>query len=66
MYLALCDVLDGDGHRFEELKRVVLTLARECMLYERIKNAIDSNCPYLRMWSLCLFRISESKTWIST
>ena len=42
LYLAFY-VLDGDGHRFEDLKRVVLTLERECMLYERIKNAIDSN-----------------------
>ena len=59
MYLALCDVLDGDGHRFEELKRLVLSLERECMLYERIKNAIDSNAKVALFEAVELVFISE-------
>ena len=39
-YISLCDVLDGDARRFEDLKRNVFTVQRECMLYERIKNAL--------------------------
>ena len=42
-YISLCEVLEGDARRFEDLKRNVLTVQRECMLYERIKNAIETN-----------------------
>ena len=60
VHISLCDVMDGDAHRLKDLKRNVLTVQREFMLYERIKNAIETN---LRMSSLCLFLNLESKTW---
>ena len=36
VYLALCDVMDGDSRRFDDLKRTVLTVQCDGMLYERI------------------------------
>ena len=33
VYVSLCDVMDGDACRFEDLKRNVLTVQRECMLF---------------------------------
>ena len=42
-YLVLCDVMDGDSCRFDDLKRYVLTAQCDGMLYERIKNVIGTN-----------------------
>ena len=58
-YLTLCDVMDGDARRFEDLKRNVLTVQRECMLYERIQNAIGSNVKLALFENVELVFISE-------
>ena len=58
-YISLCDVMDGDARRFEDLKRNVLTVQRECMLYERIKNAIELNVKLALFENVDLVFISE-------
>ena len=43
IYIAVCDVMEGNAERFEGLKRNILNVQRGDMLFERIKNAIDDN-----------------------
>ena len=59
VYVSLCDVMDGDACRFEDLKRNVLTVQREFMLYERIKNAIETNVKLALFENVELVFISE-------
>ena len=58
-YLALCDLMDGDAYRFDELKRNVLTVQRDGMLYEQIKNAIDTNVKLALFECVDIVFISE-------
>ena len=58
-YLALCDVMDGDSRRFDDLKRIVLTVQCDGMLYERIKNAIDTNVKLALFECVDIVFISE-------
>ena len=58
-YLVVCDVNDGDSRRFDELKRLVLTIQCEGMLFEHIKSVIDSNAKLALFECVELVFISE-------
>ena len=58
-YLVLCDVMDDDAHRFNDLKRYVLSAECDGMLYEWIKNAIDTNVKLALFECVDIVFISE-------